>query len=166
MDVFALVIKATAFVLIAIAALEDVRAMRIRNDLCIGVAVLFIPYAYTLGVHGALAHLACAALVFGVTAGLFFWGKFGGGDAKMLAAIALWLDFSTLPLLLIVMAIAGGALAASALFLMRSGVAARIVTRFPVLASPEHGWLPSLARGQAVVPYGVALSVAAAVTFF
>ncbi len=165
MLVFALVLQATAFLLVAIAAFEDVRHMRIRNDLSVGVAILFIPYAFTLGAHDALVHIGCAAIVLAITATLFFTKMFGGGDAKMLAALALWLDFGSLPLFAVTMAMAGGALALTALLFKQSQILSRVAPRFPAFIGPHDGWLASLARGEAVVPYGVAIAVATAVTF-
>ena len=38
-------------------------------------------------------HFAAGALVLAVTFGLFAMGGMGGGDAKLLAATALWMGF-------------------------------------------------------------------------
>jgi prepilin peptidase CpaA len=51
-----------------------------------------------------------AAGVFGIFALAFALGAMGGGDVKMVAAIALWLPLPAVMLLLVVMSIAGGAL--------------------------------------------------------
>jgi len=38
-------------------------------------------------------------------------GKFGGGDAKMIAAAAIWVDWNNLPDYIVMIALAGGVLA-------------------------------------------------------
>lgn len=166
MELFALILKATAFLLVLIAAFEDIRHMRIRNDLCIAVAALFIPYAFSLPMPEVLQHLACGAILFAATAALFFFRAIGGGDAKMLAALGLWLTFTTLPLFLVAMSVAGGGLALVAILLRKSGALTKIALRAPRFIGPEEGWLASLARGETVVPYGVAIAIATAITFF
>lgn len=84
--------------LLIIAATMDVMTLRIPNCLNIATALLFLPAAYLggmpLGVFGC--HLAVGAIMLLVGIGLFAAGAFGGGDAKMLAAAALWLGCAAL----------------------------------------------------------------------
>lgn len=56
-------------------------------------------------------HCASGLLVLAVGFTLFAWNLFGGGDVKLLAALAFWTGFSDLPRLLLVTTLAGGALA-------------------------------------------------------
>lgn len=166
MEIFGTILKATALLLALIAAVEDVRHLRIRNDLCIAVAALFIPYAFTLSLHDFTMHLISGAIVFTVTAAMFFARLFGGGDAKLLSALAVWFAPAQLMAFLLLMGLAGGVLGLIAIGMKRSNALERLAPRFPKIISPEDGWLASLHRGQTVVPYGVAIAFAAALTLF
>ncbi len=96
-----------------IAAFTDLRSRMIYNWLNIAIAVsapLFW-WASGLALWPDLAiQIATAAAVFAVFAGLFAVGAMGGGDVKLLTALALWIPPTTFLQLLVVMAIAGGAL--------------------------------------------------------
>lgn len=166
MDVFLIALKSTVLLLTAIAAFEDIRHLRIRNDFCLAILLLFLPVPIVIGFSETLPHIISAALIFVVTAGLFFMRLFGGGDAKLLAVLALWLTPAQLPPFLMVMAIMGGVLGLIAIGLRRGQILQNIHKRFPKLIGPDDGWLHTLMRGETVVPYGVAIFVAAAVTFF
>lgn len=165
-EIFVLVLKATSLLLLLIAAFEDIRHMRIRNDICIAVAVLCIPALFVMGWDAAKYHLISAAIVFVVTAAMFFLRMFGGGDAKVLAALALWFTPSELPAFLMIMAIAGGVLGIIAILMKKTNLLSKLETSTPKLFGPADGWLATLSRGETVVPYGVAIAFAAALTFF
>ncbi len=95
--------------------------------------------------------LACAA---GLAAGfaLFALGYVGGGDAKLFAAIALWLGFGNLLDFALVASLFGGGLAL-ALIGMRS-------IPLPAMLAGQ-GWIVRLHDQQSGTPYGVALSAGA-----
>jgi len=76
--------------------------------------------------------------MFGVFAALFALGMMGGGDVKLLAAIALWFPWQALLALLVVMALLGG-----------------VVTLITVI---HHRRIKR--EGQPEVPYGVAIALA------
>ena len=82
--------------------------------------------------------VGAAAAVFTAFAGLFFIGGIGGGDVKMIGALALWIDVRLLLSLLLVMAVVGGGIAGFMLIRNKLGKAEQ---------NPE-------------VPYGVAIAVA------
>jgi prepilin peptidase CpaA len=77
--------------------------------------------------------------MFTIFALLFAIGMMGGGDVKLLAAVALWFPWQSLPVLLFIMAVLGG-----------------IVTLATLV---EHRWRGRM--GPPEVPYGVAISLAA-----
>lgn len=64
---------------------------------------------------GMALQIGLALLVLAVCAGLFALHMLGGGDAKLLAALALWVPPGAFADLLLVMALAGGVLAAAML---------------------------------------------------
>jgi Flp pilus assembly protein protease CpaA len=54
--------------------------------------------------------LGLASLVFGLSVGAFAIGQMGGGDVKLLGALALWLPMQPLVGMLMLMSLVGGAL--------------------------------------------------------
>lgn len=77
--------------LMALAIWWDLRTMRIPNWLTGATALVFVPYALAfLGWEEAGWRLAGGALVLVLGYALFFTGRMGGGDAKLLAACALF----------------------------------------------------------------------------
>lgn len=164
LDTLILTARICVIMLALFAAYEDVRYLRIRNPVALAVAVLFVPVAFTLTWQGLAVHATIAAIVLAVGFALFAAGLFGGGDAKLLAALALWLPPAALPPFLLVMAFAGGAVALAALALRHVPALAQFL---PVLAAKcgDKSWFAALARGETVVPYGIAIAVATIVVF-
>jgi len=114
----------TTFLLLALAALlvwaaiGDLRTREIPNWLNGAIALLAIPYWFALGLPlwpDAAIQIGIATAIFLIFAFLFHIGAMGGGDVKMITAIALWLPLNALVLLLLIMSIAGGALTAAML---------------------------------------------------
>ena len=127
---------------VGVGAAWDLRHRRIPNQLVLAVAVA-APAALLLAGQGALAlvwHLPGAALVFLASFALFVRGGMGGGDVKMLTAVALWYPPADLARFVLVTALAGGVLAGLLLVAGRAGFARRGL----------------LAEG---VPYGAAAAV-------
>lgn len=87
---------------------------------------------------------------------LFAAGAFGGGDAKMLAAVSLWAGPEWIGLLLLFTALYGGILCV--VLLIARVVAARSPSVPPMLAP--------LLTGEARVPYGVAIAAGTLTLFF
>ncbi|MGE5504504.1 MAG: prepilin peptidase [Actinomycetota bacterium] len=130
------------------AAASDLRAFRIPDRFALVLLAAFVPAAWAAGLPWATAfvHLGVALGIFAVSAGLFALGVWGGGDAKLLPAAALWIGLAALPRFLLVMAVAGGLLAVLLL----------VFRRLPL---PAGSWLGrTAATGH--VPYGVAIAAA------
>lgn len=110
---FSLILIGALAVLLLIAAVGDLRSREIPNWLNAGIALLAIPFWWSLGLAiwpDIAIQVAVAAAVFLLFALLFYLGAMGGGDVKLVAALALWLPAGAVLTLLIVMSIAGGAL--------------------------------------------------------
>lgn len=103
---------ALLMIVLAIAALEDMTRLRISNLTCVAVFLLAI---VAMAVHGFGIDLwqnaAVFALILAIGTAAFGAGWLGGGDVKLLAAIGLWLDFTTALVVVAAIMIAGGALA-------------------------------------------------------
>ena len=132
--------------LLVVAAVGDARSYIISNRLNGAIALLAIPWWLTaanlawpmLGMQAALA-----VGVFVVLLGLFAAGVMGGGDVKLLAALALWLPPVPFAEMFMIIAIFGGLLTAGFV------VAHRLRRR----------------EGQPEIPYGIAISAGALLCF-
>ena len=117
----------------------DLKARTIPNLLNLAVALLATPFWWSLGLAlwpDVALQLGVAALVFCLFAIAFAFGAMGGGDVKLVAAIALWLPAGSVIALLFIMSVAGGALTLA--MLIRHRLARR--------------------AGQLEIPYGVAIA--------
>ncbi len=82
--------------LLVVACWYDLRSRTIPNGLNIAIALLAIPFWWSLGLAlwpDAAIQLGVAVLVFGLFAIAFAFGAMGGGDVKLIGALALWLPF-------------------------------------------------------------------------
>ncbi len=102
--------------LLITAAWQDLRTLHIGNALSVAIAVLFVGWAvvgliagsYTLEAFGL--SIACGAGVFAVGVVAFAAGMLGGGDVKLLAAVALFAGPAGILDLALVTALSGGLL--------------------------------------------------------
>ena len=96
-----------------VAAVTDLRQRKIHNWLNLAIALAAPAYWWASGLSlwpGVAIQLGVALLAFAVLAGLFALRTMGGGDVKLLTALALWIRWEAFIELLFVMAIAGGVL--------------------------------------------------------
>jgi prepilin peptidase CpaA len=131
---------ALLMIVLAIAAVEDVVRLRISNLTCVAV---FVGAIVAMALHGfelgLWQNVAVFAVILAIGTAAFGAGWLGGGDVKLLAAIGLWLNFSTALSVMVAILIAGGVL--GLLFLV-----ARLVRR---------SMDPTERRSK--VPYGLAI---------
>ncbi len=95
------------------AAFTDIRRRQIDNwlNLSIALAAPLFWWASGLSLWPEVAiQFGVAIAAFAVFAGLFAVGWMGGGDVKLLTALALWIDPTSFLTLLFVMAVVGGIL--------------------------------------------------------
>jgi len=149
-----LLILAFVPALLAAAAMWDLASFTIPNFLSLTLIGLFAVFALAtgLGLPQIGLHLLAgfAGLVLGF--GLFAAGWIGGGDAKLFAAVSLWLGFSDLLPYALIASIFGGLLTLGLL-------AAR---QWPLPAGlARQAWLLRLHDSRAGIPYGVALALGA-----
>ena len=132
------------------AAVSDLRQFRIPNRAPLLLLAGFGPAALVagLGWQDWLIHLGVALAFFVVGALLFARGVWGGGDAKLLPAVALWIGLAGLPRFLVIMALTGGVLAVLALL-------SRRIALGPI--GPLRAWGQRLAE-TGHVPYGIAIA--------
>lgn len=95
------------------AAFTDIRRRQIDNWLNAGIALCAPLYWWAQGLSlwpDVAMQIGVALLAFVVLAGLFAIRAMGGGDVKLLTALALWLPAPLFLKMLVVMSIAGGVL--------------------------------------------------------
>jgi prepilin peptidase CpaA len=138
---------------LALAASMDLLTMTIPNRVCAALAIGYFVLALAIGVSfgDILVNLSCAAAVLAVMFTLFACGVIGGGDAKLAAAISLWLGWGTIFDYGLTAALYGGALTLVILLGRRLAL--------PVWLS-RHEWIARLHDGKTGVPYGIALAAA------
>lgn len=155
---FSPILAAIFPLLMAWAASSDLFTMRISNVLVGVVALVFFMAAIFAGMPlpAIGMHVLAGLCVLAITFTLFALGWIGGGDAKLAAAIGMWMGFGfLLPFLLYASAL-GGALT---LLLL---VGRRYALPGPLL---KAGWLVRLHHPKTGVPYGIALALAAMIVY-
>ena len=99
--------------LLLVAAVGDLRTREIPNWLNGVIALLAVPWWFAHGLPvwpDMVIQVGMGLAIFFLFALLFHFGAMGGGDVKMVAALALWLPLGALVNLLVIMSIAGGVL--------------------------------------------------------
>lgn len=127
-------------VLLLMAAWTDLKTRTISNELNAAIALLAVAFWWVAGEAlwpDVALRIGVALGVFMLFAALFVLKMMGGGDVKMIAALALWLPFKALLVMLTVMALAGGGITLVILISQR--------------------WRPNADRPE--VPYGVAIAI-------
>ena len=141
------------------AAVSDAVSMTIANRVSVVLVIAFAVVApltgMDLGSYGW--HFAAAAMVLAVTFTMFAIGGMGGGDAKLMAATALWMGFN-LNLLnyLVTSAFLGGVLTVAILSYRKSPLADM---------TGSNMFLRHFANPQVGVPYAVALGLGGLIAY-
>jgi len=154
----ATILTAVFPVIVTVAACYDVLTMQIPNRFPTILVLAFVGAGFAAGLSPSAIgiHLLVGAGMLLGTFALFAFGYLGGGDAKLAAAIALWLGLDQALPFLIYTALFGGALSL-AILSFRS-----IPLPGFLLSQP---WALRLHEKGAGVPYGVALAAAALTVF-
>lgn len=136
----------------------DVASFRIPNWIPAGLAAAFLPVAIMSGMSWGAIGLSVLAGIILLIAGmaLFAFKVLGGGDAKLLAAAALWIGMSDLLLYVCAVGIVGGLFAILLLTFRRVPMPATLA---------GQSWLMRLHSGKEGIPYGVALAAAGVLVF-
>ena len=141
------------------AAVSDMLSMTIANRVSLLLVATFAFVAPFTGMDWATYgwHFAAAALVLCFTFGMFAIGGMGGGDAKLLAATALWMGFSVeLMQYLVYASIIGGLL--TVLIIIYRGSPLSTFTG-------NNVFLRHFADARVGIPYGVALGISGLIVY-
>lgn len=136
------------------AAAMDLFTMTIPNRLSLALIAAFVLLAPLMGLGpwAIASHFGTGLLVLAGGILLFIPGWIGGGDAKLAAAVALWLGFDHVLIFLLFAALAGGTLASTMLALREMPLPAFIVCQ---------PWAARLLKRGGGIPYGIALAFGA-----
>lgn len=110
--VIAAFLIAALILLLVSAGVEDARTREIANWKNAAIALLAIPWWFAIGMTPIAIgiQIGVALCVFALFVLTFYLGQMGGGDVKMLGALALWFPFYPLVSMLIAMSLIGGAM--------------------------------------------------------
>lgn len=145
--------------LVLTAAFSDVVTFTIPNWIPLALLAAFPVAGFAVGVPlpAIGLHLAIGFAVLVAGMALFALRWMGGGDAKLIAAVALWLGWPALAPFALSAAMAGGGLAI-ALLMLRSA-------HFRPMISLGPRWVNKLAEPGHGIPYGVAIAAGALTAF-
>jgi prepilin peptidase CpaA len=131
--------------LLVSAGIEDARTREIANWKNAAIALLAVPWWIAIGLPlwpGVALQIGIALGVFALFAAAFHFGMMGGGDVKMIGALALWFPFQPLVSMLVIMSLAGG-----------------VVTLLMLIDKKLRRQ-----SEQPEIPYGIAIAIAALLT--
>ena len=141
-----LVVAAAVSLVLAVAALSDVRSRRIPNWTVLALIGLYVVLVIALGGRGLVSALEAAGLALATTVALYAFKIIGAGDSKLFTAVAFFAGLGYLPLLVVATTLAGGVIALISL----ASRPQRALVMFKLRGKGDWG------RG---VPYGLAIAV-------
>ena len=138
----------------AFAGAMDLFTMTIPNRVSLGLIAAFALAAIFVGmpIMTIANHVSAGILFLAIGIFMFCMGWLGGGDAKLLAAAALWLGFESVMPYLVMVTICGGVL--SVAILVYRGI-------IPPVWVMGQEWAMRLHDRNGGIPYGIALAAAA-----
>lgn len=123
------------------AGIEDARVREIANWKNAAIALLAPLWWLAIGIApwpGMAVQLGVALVTLALFCVAFHFGQMGGGDVKLIAALALWMPMTALIQLLLIMSIVGGAIT--------------------IVMLIDHRFRKN--SGNPEIPYGVAIAIA------
>jgi prepilin peptidase CpaA len=137
----------------AFAGAMDLFTMTIPNRISLGLIGAFLACGVLAGLslEQFAMHLACGGVILIIGIAMFAAGLLGGGDAKLMAASAIWVGADKLMLYFLAISVLGGVLA----------IALVVYRRLPAGAFNLPVWAARLHVAGSHMPYGVAIAAAA-----
>jgi prepilin peptidase CpaA len=141
-------------ILLAMAAAWDVASFTIPNFISLAVLAAFVIFVFAahLSPADAGSHVLAGVLGLGLGFALFAFRLIGGGDAKLFAAVLVWVGFRNLIEYALIASLFGGALTLVLVSLRALPLPASLISQ---------PWIARLHDHKAGIPYGVALALGA-----
>lgn len=141
------------------AAYSDLTRFTLSNKLCLSVALLYPLYLLAAYLDGnglplsdIMVSVGVAVIIFMVCAGFFALNIMGGGDVKLIPAVALWAGTSHMLTYLLITSLVGGVIAAIILVAQRKNASNYSESSVNINLSVAEK------KGSAV-PYGVGIAI-------
>jgi len=158
----------------AAAAWSDFNSLKIPNiySILIGTAfvIAFVAmffFSSEVSLFGSWKnHFLSGLIMFLITLALFYFNKIGGGDAKLISVISLWVGTAGLMPFLFMMAITGGLLGGITLYLNKSSSVKSDNDKENIKLPHQSLWIKQAKEGARDVPYGIAIFVGALFSFW
>jgi prepilin peptidase CpaA len=116
------VLQLAFLVCVSFAVITDFRTLLIPNWISLALLAAFAPFAVLHLPLGAIGgHVLVMAIVLALSVFFFVVGWVGGGDAKLMSAIALWMGPGHVAPFVVLMALLGGMLAISIMAMEKFG---------------------------------------------
>ena len=138
---------------------SDLTSLTLSNRLCLATVLLYLAYllatympGYGLPIQDILISVAISAIIFIVCAGFFALGIMGGGDVKLIPAVALWAGTAHILNYLFITAVMGGLFAAAIIIMNRIKISKYFKSSVNVNLSVAE-------KKESAVPYGVGIAV-------
>ncbi len=145
--------------LLCTAAAFDAWKFIIPNAITVALMALFVATSlllpFDMSWRDWASHFGAAGLVLAGGAVMFAFNKLGGGDVKLITAVAFWAGIEHLADLLLYIAVAGGALAIGLMVVRRVLIAVMTAGSLTKLA------LPRVLLSGEPIPYGLAIAPSA-----
>jgi prepilin peptidase CpaA len=155
-------LQLTFLICVCFAIITDFKTLLIPNWISLALIAAFIPFAILhVPLDAILGHLLAMGVVLVLSVCFFVAGWMGGGDVKLMSAIALWMGPDHVAPFTVLMALFGAALAIGLMGMAKFGplLGPRLLDR----AIPKR--LGELASSRQC-PYGVAIGVAGLILSF
>jgi prepilin peptidase CpaA len=122
-----------------------------------GYLALYLGGVNTQFMEPILTHALSALLVFFVTFIMFALNVWGAGDSKLSLAFALWVGLKGVVSFIFIMTIFGGVLGLLALIIKKKNL---------FKGAAKGSWPDRVNNGENAVPYGIAISFGALISFW
>jgi prepilin peptidase CpaA len=155
-------LQLTFLICVCFAIITDFKTLLIPNWISLALIAAFIPFAVLhVPLDAILGHLLAMGIILILSISFFVAGWMGGGDVKLMSAIALWMGPDHVAPFTILMALFGAVLALGLLGMAKFGplLGPHLLDR----AIPKR--LDELASSRQC-PYGVAIGVAGLILSF
>ena len=150
-----------AVCVLAIIAYGDVRRRRIPNALTLAIAALgLVRIILAQDIVTTSYTITVTIVAFAVTFALFLRGVIGGGDAKLITAMALLIGYQGFLNFLLLMSLFGGVLALATLAQEKLSQRADRLGRLADIPSLAEAARSVTVAEKSTVPYGVAVAAA------